>query len=96
VYRNLARGLGSDTHGTKEIICCTMVTIFLVGSEALTTSSAFWDVALFTTLNASLRFGRICRLCYQGRKISQLCADSFLELFFFSEDGGEVFFQNIG
>jgi hypothetical protein len=47
----------------------------LVGSEILTAvvkkSSVFWDLTLYSPLEANWRFGGTCRLHPQGRKISQ-------------------------
>jgi hypothetical protein len=65
-------------------------------------SSISWDITLYSPLQANGRFGGICRLHFQGRKISQarnqlaasrhlLHVGFLLGLLFESEDVGYTF-----
>jgi hypothetical protein len=65
-----------------------------------------WDTTLCSPLKINRRFGT-CRLCLQGRRISQArnqcekggkhsSAVFLLGLFFYPEDGSDMFLRNIG
>jgi hypothetical protein len=78
-----------------------------IGFEVLTAmvknSSVFWNKTPCGPLKANRRFGGICRLHLQGRKINRaipicyLFRAGFLRGSFVDpEDGGDMFFQNVG
>jgi hypothetical protein len=79
-----------------------------VGFEVMK-SSIFWDSRPCSLLKVNGRFGETCRLHLQGPKISRarnqrevaLLATCFhavplLALFFYPEDGGDMFLRNVG
>jgi hypothetical protein len=66
-------------------------------------SYIFWDIMSCSPLRINRHFGGTCHLYLQGRRISQARnqATSFhagflLGLFFDPEDGGDMFFRNVG
>jgi hypothetical protein len=84
--------------------------IHIVGFEVLTAvvmkSSSFWDITPCNPLKVKRRFGGICRLYLQGRRISrarnqrespwQAEAGFLLGLFLDLKDGYDIFLRNIG
>jgi hypothetical protein len=65
--------------------------------------SIFWDITTCSPLKINRRFGGICRLHIQGRRISQARnqreagSNQWLACFtFHSKDGGDLFRRNVG
>jgi hypothetical protein len=69
-------------------------------------TSVFWGVTPCRPFKVNQRSGGTCRLHFQGRRISQarnqgeecgkLHARFLLGLFFDTENGGDMFFRNVG
>jgi hypothetical protein len=70
-------------------------------------NSIFWNIASFSPLKINRRFGGICSLHLQGRRIIQarnqygyvyclLPASFLLRLFFIPENGCNMFIRNVG
>jgi hypothetical protein len=75
-------------------------TLYTVGFEVLTVvimkSSIFWDVTVCSRVKVNRRFRGTYRLYFQGRmgakqELCLLQTGFLLGLFFYTEDGGDVF-----
>jgi hypothetical protein len=65
-------------------------------------SSIFGDITPCSQLNANRRYGGTCRFHLQSRKVSQVepcfacCLHHAGFSLFNTEDGGDIFFRNVG
>jgi hypothetical protein len=81
---------------------------FEVLAAVVMNSTIFWDITPCSPLKFNRRFGETYRLHLQCRKMSRArnqresrwqaenSAGFFLSLFFDTEDGGDMFFRNVG
>jgi hypothetical protein len=58
--------------------------------------TVFWDITLCSLLRLNRRFGGAYRLHVQGRRIRLARNQHELILFFYPEDGGDMFLRNVG
>jgi hypothetical protein len=71
-----------------------------VGFKVLTAvvlkSSVFCDITSCSQLKVIRRFGVTCRLHLQGRRILEAKTSMKVGLFFYPEEGGDIFLRNVG